>query len=101
MMVAEQPRLRGVMLHDEPMAKHTSWRVGGPADRYYQPADVADLCAFLAQLPALQAENRSMMFFLMPFLDRVIVEFRHYHDGDISRPNRRWSRFSASSSRRK
>ena len=52
MMVAEQPRLRGVMLHDEPMAKHTSWRVGGPADRYYQPADVADLCAFLAQLPA-------------------------------------------------
>lgn len=36
---------------NEPMAKHTSWRVGGPADRYYRPTDVQDLVAFLTTLP--------------------------------------------------
>ncbi len=34
------------------MAKHTSWRLGGPADSYYVPADLADLQQFLAQLDA-------------------------------------------------
>jgi UDP-N-acetylmuramate dehydrogenase len=43
--------LRGRLRRDEPMSRHTSWRVGGPADRTYQPADLADLCAFLAGLP--------------------------------------------------
>ncbi len=42
--------LRGVLLEQEPMAKHTTWRVGGPADHYYTPADVADLAEYLAQL---------------------------------------------------
>jgi UDP-N-acetylmuramate dehydrogenase len=44
--------LRGQLLEQEPMARHTSWRVGGPAQRYYKPADAADLAQFLAQLPA-------------------------------------------------
>ena len=39
------------MLRNEPLARHTSWRVGGPADRYYKPADVDDLVAFLGTLP--------------------------------------------------
>jgi UDP-N-acetylmuramate dehydrogenase len=39
--------LRGSLRHDEPMAKHVSWRAGGVAKNFYQPADVADLCAFL------------------------------------------------------
>jgi UDP-N-acetylmuramate dehydrogenase len=38
-------------LLDEPMRKHTSWRVGGPADRFYEPASVAELQAVLAALP--------------------------------------------------
>jgi UDP-N-acetylmuramate dehydrogenase len=48
---AEMSELRGNLLLDEPMSKHTSWRIGGPADRYYQPADIDDLALFLAQLP--------------------------------------------------
>lgn len=44
-------RLRGQLLTDEPMARHTSWRVGGPADRFYIPADLEDLSAFLRGLP--------------------------------------------------
>ncbi len=44
--------LRGQLKRNEPMARHTSWRVGGPAERFYQPADADDLAAFLAQLGA-------------------------------------------------
>ena len=48
---AQITALRGNLLLDEPMSKHTSWRIGGPADRYYQPADIEDLAEFLSQLP--------------------------------------------------
>jgi UDP-N-acetylmuramate dehydrogenase len=44
--------LRGEMLLDEPMSRHVSWRAGGKAARVYQPADLADLQAFLRQTPA-------------------------------------------------
>lgn len=37
---------------NEPMRKHTSWRVGGPADVYFAPRNVEALAAFLAELPA-------------------------------------------------
>jgi UDP-N-acetylmuramate dehydrogenase len=43
--------LRGVMKTDEPMRRHTSWRVGGPAQHFYIPADIADLARFLQALP--------------------------------------------------
>lgn len=45
-------RLRGVLKHDEPMSRHTSWRVGGAAERFYIPADIADLSQFLQGLAA-------------------------------------------------
>jgi len=38
---------RGKLLYDEPMARHTSWRAGGPADLYFVPADLDDLVDFL------------------------------------------------------
>jgi len=43
--------LRGELRMAEPMARHTSWRAGGCADRAYIPADLDDLRAFLASLP--------------------------------------------------
>ena len=42
--------LRGDLRRDEPMGRHVSWRAGGSARVFYQPADVADLCAFLRLL---------------------------------------------------
>ncbi|HUH00210.1 MAG TPA: UDP-N-acetylmuramate dehydrogenase [Gammaproteobacteria bacterium] len=42
---------RGELKRDEPMARHTSWRAGGPADTWYRPADLDDLAGFLADLP--------------------------------------------------
>jgi UDP-N-acetylmuramate dehydrogenase len=52
-MATPPTELRGNLLLDEPMSKHTSWRIGGLADRYYQPADINDLALFLSQ----QAED--------------------------------------------
>lgn len=44
--------LRGKWSRDVPMRKYTSWRAGGNAEHMYQPADIADLQAFLRALPA-------------------------------------------------
>jgi len=43
---------KGTLLIDEPMAKHTSWRIGGTADQFYTPKDIDDLALFMSQLPA-------------------------------------------------
>ncbi|HSA88449.1 MAG TPA: UDP-N-acetylmuramate dehydrogenase [Burkholderiales bacterium] len=43
--------LRGELRRDEPMGRHVTWRTGGAADRFYVPADLDDLAAFLRQLP--------------------------------------------------
>lgn len=51
MIAAPEISLRGRLLVNEPMSRHTSWRVGGPADRFYIPADADDLAAFLRTLP--------------------------------------------------
>ena len=42
----------GKMLRDELMSKHTTWRVGGPADVYYAPRCRAELLAFFRGLDA-------------------------------------------------
>lgn len=39
------------VLRNEPLRKHTSWRVGGPADLFYTPATLAELKRILAELP--------------------------------------------------
>lgn len=46
-----QPGLRGVMRTNESLARHTLWGIGGPAQRFFEPADVEDLALFLSTLP--------------------------------------------------
>jgi UDP-N-acetylmuramate dehydrogenase len=36
---------------DEPMSRHTSWHVGGPAEVFFNPHNREDLAAFLRTLP--------------------------------------------------
>lgn len=45
------PQTRGRLRFDAPLAPHTWFRVGGPAEVMFRPADAEDLCAFLAGLP--------------------------------------------------
>jgi UDP-N-acetylmuramate dehydrogenase len=49
---AEMPSLRGRLLADQSLAELTWFRVGGPAQVLFMPEDEADLCYFLANLPA-------------------------------------------------
>lgn len=46
----DMSEIRGQLRHDEPMSRHVSWRAGGAARTFYQPAGVPDLCAFLRTL---------------------------------------------------
>lgn len=46
-----ETKLRGRLRHEVPLARHTTWRVGGPAEHCYQPADLRDLSNYLAGLP--------------------------------------------------
>ena len=57
MTITEQPAwyprsAHGSLQLQEPMARHTTWEVGGCADIYYEPADVEDLAVFLPAVPA-------------------------------------------------
>lgn len=43
--------LRGILRSNESMRRHTSWRVGGSADRCYTPSDLEDLSVYLRHIP--------------------------------------------------
>lgn len=46
------PAVRGELVADAPLAQLTWFRVGGPAEVMFRPADADDLAAFLATCPA-------------------------------------------------
>ena len=50
--LALPPDFDARVLRNEPMSKHTSWHVGGPADLFFTPHDRDDTSRFLAQLEA-------------------------------------------------
>jgi UDP-N-acetylmuramate dehydrogenase len=49
---AAMPGLRGRLSADAPMAPYSWFRVGGPAEVLFEPADEEDLALFLAHCPA-------------------------------------------------
>jgi UDP-N-acetylenolpyruvoylglucosamine reductase len=58
-----------VMRRDEPLAKHTTLRVGGPADIYVEPASEADLAAILAY-----CHERNRPFFVLGRGSNLLVK---------------------------
>jgi UDP-N-acetylmuramate dehydrogenase len=50
MAAAKQLAGAGELRENEPMSRHTSWRVGGPADQFFMPSSIEDLSHFLAGL---------------------------------------------------
>lgn len=40
-------KVSGLLKFDEPMSQHTSWRAGGKAKYYFEPAGMDDLCRYL------------------------------------------------------
>lgn len=51
-LIERLPPVRGTLEADAPMARFTWFKVGGPADVLFQPADADDLAQFLAAKPA-------------------------------------------------
>jgi UDP-N-acetylmuramate dehydrogenase len=43
-------KIRGTLVFEEPMSRHCSWRTGGSAERFFEPADIDDLIAYLEQV---------------------------------------------------
>jgi len=41
-----------IILNDEPMSRHTSWRAGGNAKHYVQAKSLTELAAYISTLPA-------------------------------------------------
>ncbi len=50
MAMARELSVVGELRQNEPMSRHTSWRVGGPAETFFIPASIEDLSSFLADL---------------------------------------------------
>lgn len=50
MMAAQQRNVHGELRANEPMSRHTSWRVGGPAESFFVPSSIDDLSSFLREL---------------------------------------------------
>jgi len=50
--VAVAPEFILRVRRNEPLSRHTSWHVGGPAEVFFNPRDRADLAAFLRSLHA-------------------------------------------------
>jgi len=47
-------RETNVLRHNEPMAKHCTWRTGGAADQFFEPTDLNALVEFVAGLPSAE-----------------------------------------------
>jgi UDP-N-acetylmuramate dehydrogenase len=52
MSLALAPQFATRVRRDEPLSRHTSWHVGGPAEVFFNPRDREDLAAFLRAAPA-------------------------------------------------
>jgi UDP-N-acetylmuramate dehydrogenase len=52
LVAGDMKAIRGIFKQNEPMAAHTSWRAGGKADHYFEPADLEDLISYLQTVPA-------------------------------------------------
>jgi UDP-N-acetylmuramate dehydrogenase len=46
--------VRGKLILEEPMSKHCSWRTGGSAARFFEPADIDDLITYFEQVESTE-----------------------------------------------
>src|SRR5579871_5265334 len=76
-----------IIRRDEPMAKHTTLRVGGPADVYIEPATETDLAAILKFCVA-----HGVKFFLLGRGSNLLVRDRGFRGVVICPANAHFSR---------
>ena len=67
-MTKDTMTFKGVLLENEAMSRHTSWRVGGVADCFYRPTDLNDLSLYLKSL------NHDEPIFFLGLGSNLLVE---------------------------
>lgn len=78
-------RMRGRLRTDEPMADHTTWRIGGPADLLIEPADIDDLrfCVELLRdggIPWLPLGSGSNLLVRDGGIRGAVIGMRYFRD---------------------
>lgn len=58
MAASEIKEWQGELRYNESMSQHTTWRVGGPAQRFYRPLNIEDLSLFLR----VQSEDEPLIW---------------------------------------
>jgi UDP-N-acetylmuramate dehydrogenase len=76
-------RCRGELLRDEPLSRHTTWRVGGPALAIFRPANHVDLVQGIrllegAGLPWLVLGGGSNLLVRDGGFPGVMIDLRHF-----------------------
>jgi len=77
-------RCRGELLVNEPLSRHTTWRVGGPAAALFRPANHVDLVQALrlftaAALPWLVLGGGSNLLVRDGGFPGVVIDLRHFN----------------------
>ena len=84
MMAAEARATHGEIRLNEPMSKHTSWRVGGKADLFFIPDSVEHLQAYLRDLDADDRQAFRIHGVNRDFVDEVAdMGFQDDDSGDL------------------
>jgi UDP-N-acetylenolpyruvoylglucosamine reductase len=83
-----------VIRRDEPLAKHTTFRVGGPADAYVEPASDQDLAIVLAY-----CHERSRPFFVLGRGSNLLVKDGGFRGVIIHLGNAHFSRIEVTGER--
>jgi UDP-N-acetylmuramate dehydrogenase len=77
-------RCRGEVLRDEPLSRHTTWRVGGPATALFRPANHVDLVKAArllngAELPWLVLGGGSNLLVRDGGFPGVVIDLCHFN----------------------
>ena len=77
-------RCRGEVLRDEPLSRHTTWRVGGPAFALFRPANHVDLVKAVrilkdAELPRLVLGGGSNLLVRDGGFPGVVLDLCHFN----------------------
>jgi len=85
--ISDLPKTRGTYHENFPLAPLTTLKIGGPADVFFEPADLDDLQLFMAQkndaIPATVLGEGSNAFILDGGIRGVVLSLKNLNDVSV------------------
>ena len=83
-------KVTGTFLENEPMARHTSYGIGGPARAYITPADQEDLAAILRfaqenNMPTFFSGSGSNLLVADEGFDGIVITLENHSPASVLR----------------